>query len=133
MSKIIDKITYTGIDYPVYQGSHGKYYIIDNIKYDVHFPIEWATDHKSLTGGRYDTEIEDSRSGPKDCLNCKEFGKINGVFAFYCTNCINYVYKGTRGKYSEDAYYGDTITDTEIHREFYYLRDVSINQIGDVN
>ena len=31
----------------IFQGSHGKYYRMNDICYDIHFPIEWAKEHKN--------------------------------------------------------------------------------------
>ena len=63
------------------QGAQGEYYEVDGFKYSVAFPYEWATDHK------WDAEIENLGSGPKECGNCLYYGSINGVFLFYCVNC----------------------------------------------
>lgn len=126
MSKIIDTIVYNQISYPVYQGYYGKYYICNDQKYDIHFPVEWATDHRSYI--QDGVEVEGSCSGPENCGNCNDCGKIHGVFAFYCANCTDFVYKGTRG--STDMYDGFTITDDEMHKAFHYLQNVSKDQIG---
>lgn len=122
----ISTIFYNENTYPVYQGIYGKYYDINNMKYDIHFPIEWATDHKSYIEDGVD--VEGSRSGPENCGNCKSVGEIHGVFAFYCANCTDFVYNGTRGEIG--IYDGFTITEDEMHKAFHYLRNVSKDQIG---
>ena len=98
----------------IFQGSHGKYYTIENdcqnnrynynestynertyneryndsnlnneiLKYDIHFPIEWAEDENEYIC----LDIE-STVGPKYCNNCIEYGFYNGVFIGYCANC----------------------------------------------
>jgi hypothetical protein len=113
MSNIIGEMSVNEITYYVYTGLDGRYYVIDDIKYSINFPIVWALDHKSYI--KDGIEIPDSRSGPKDCLNCKEFGKINGLFAFYCANCAEYVYNGTRRGieyYNESTITTEQIQDT---------------------
>ena len=54
----------------------GKYYILNDIKYHISFPLHYALSHKRGTG-------------PKDCGNCAHFGSIgsNNIFLGYCSNC----------------------------------------------
>ena len=68
----------------IQDGTKGKYYVIDGIKYTEQFPIKWALNHKQ----------NPFPSGPKTCENCKEYGSINGVFVNYCTMCVLHVYNG---------------------------------------
>jgi len=85
----------------IFQGSHGKYYTIETdnleienleienlnneiLKYDIHFPFEWADDDK-----KYSCEYFKSQVGPRYCYNCIHFGFHNGVFIGYCANCAN--------------------------------------------
>jgi hypothetical protein len=124
----ISTIKNDGIEYPVFQGTNGQYYIVDNIKYDIRFPIEWALDARCCI--RNNIECEASRSGPKHCNNCKEYGSINGVHAFYCSNCNLYVYEGKRGGLG--LHEGDTITDSVMQKTFLYLANVTKDEIGGV-
>lgn len=79
----------------IYQGTHGKYYCIqDNdddestklfpLYYDIHFPLDWIMDEEYY----YEDEIPYS-TGPSDCKYCKEYGFYNGVFIGYCTKCAD--------------------------------------------
>ena len=101
---------------PVYQGIRGKYYIIDGVKYDIHFPVQWTLTHKS-------------GSGPVYCKNCKESGSIRGVHVFYCANCRNDIYHGKRGK--ETIYDPKKLNQFQMEKFFSYLKGVSIHLIGD--
>ena len=95
------------------EGTHGKYYRLNGMNYDIHFPLCWATEHLN------------SKSGPINCGNCFEFGYHNGVFVAYCTNCSQFIHNDERGKYDEDK-------PTEIKLEnFDYMKGVSWDQIGD--
>jgi hypothetical protein len=62
----------------------GKYYSYDDELYTETFPREWARNH--LPG-----------TGPKECMNCRDFGSWNGVFVSYCVNCATMDYQGLRG------------------------------------
>ena len=74
-------------------------YIIDNVVYSEHFPVEWA-----LNPGKFSWEFEGKEEpfimGPGTssihCANCNYFGSINGVFIGYCANCAE-EYDYTRG------------------------------------
>ena len=114
------KMQFSTIDNEVtfYQGKQGKYYVIDGEKYDIHFPLYWATCHNG-TNPEYPEDI----AGPKSCLNCKEYGSVNGVFVSYCLNCAYYVFEETRE--------GSDGTPESL-QSLSYLRDVPISEIGDV-
>lgn len=71
----------------VFQGTHGKFYVVDGVKYDVHFPVAWAVDHGTFYYGCADEEDVAIQTGPKHCENCKTYGSYNGVFISYCGNC----------------------------------------------
>jgi hypothetical protein len=95
------------------EGTHGKYYRLNGINYDIRFPLCWATEHI------------DSESGPINCSNCFDFGHENGVFVAYCANCTYFIHNEERGQYHEDA-------PTKIKLEnFDYMKGVSWDQIGD--
>lgn len=66
-----------------YRGSYGgEYYSVNNINYDIHFPIEWVFQLP-------DNQIEYTGIpfGPETCYDCFRNGYCNGVFIGYCTNC----------------------------------------------
>lgn len=93
--------------------SGNKFYVIDNIKYDIHFPLHWAIDHKEDTG-------------PIQCANCECYGKLNHVFVCYCANCYR-VYEGKRGGKiicAEDA------KEQELWEVLPYLDGLHKHQIG---
>lgn len=96
----------------VYEGQ-GKYYVLDDIKYDIHFPITWALDHKLDTG-------------PKECGNCSSYGTINNVFVCYCANCYM-LYEGRRGG---QVLVADALNDDELWENLPYLKGVPKSKIG---
>lgn len=74
----------------IYQGSKGKYYIIENSKYknvlpvpyDCRFPLEWA-----IIEEENNYLYKYNKLGPYKCYTCKEEGYCNGVFISFCNNC----------------------------------------------
>jgi hypothetical protein len=128
----------------IFQGSHGKYYCIKEIKnneddifpiyYDIHFPLEWALDKNTfLVCGEIHV------TGPYSCNNCKYFGYYNGVFIGYCMNCAN-CFKYKRGNGMTDLYKEvdenmiafDLSNYTKENSMWNtYLKDVKLNEIGD--
>ena len=105
-----------------FQGKQGKYYIIDNEKYDIHFPYDWARNHKQ-------NPVNGMPSGPKDCDNCRKFGSINGVFVTYCADCFE-TYKGERGLCILTGI--EMANEETIWSALPYMRGVPKNEIGDV-
>lgn len=91
-----------------------KYYIIDGVMYDIHFPLHWAIDHIPGTG-------------PVQCGNCECYGKINGVFVCYCANCSAYYYEGKR---SEVILVADSETEETLWKALPYLNGVPKHKIG---
>ena len=80
------------------KGNQGKFYVLDGIKYDIHFPLVWALDHHNYEP-YYDEETNQTYingSGPNECDNCNEHGDVNGVFVGYCSSCLEHVYHGKR-------------------------------------
>lgn len=77
---------------PVFQGAQSKYYLVNQQKYHIRFPVDWAINHiaTNLSGSVYE-------SGPNTCGNCKTYGSIRNVFVGYCCNCIlNFAYSGEK-------------------------------------
>lgn len=60
-------------------------YLYDYQWYHENFPVDWAVNHKEGTG-------------PGQCMNCADYGSINGIFIGYCANCADYDYGGERGR-----------------------------------
>lgn len=74
-------------------------YIINNVVYSEHFPIEWALNPGEFIWefkGKEETFIMGPGTSPDHCANCNYFGSINGVFIGYCANCAEQ-YDYTRG------------------------------------
>lgn len=68
-------------------------YIIDNVVYSEHFPLEWAlTPNKDESGYTYGPGTSNTH-----CLNCCISGSLCGVFIGYCGNCSYYGYRLSRG------------------------------------
>jgi len=104
----------------IYQGRQGKYYVINGIKYDEHFPQKWAVDHMKGTDD-FCYEV-----GPEVCFNCRYYGKIRGVFVGYCINCADeYNFKRGNG-------FGFKQTQEEMWESLDYMKDVKLCQIGDL-
>lgn len=76
----------------VFQGTHGKYYMVDGVKYDIHFPVAWATNHCEYN--------DDYRTitGPLCCETCAIYGSFQEVVITYCVICT-YKYSGERGQF----------------------------------
>lgn len=106
------------------QGAQGEYYEVDGIKYTRTFPYEWAIDHKFLDG-------TDHCSGPRSCSNCRGMGSINGVFVFYCANCVNIYDDIIHPKRNGCVYDAETVTDEEFWEACPYMRGIPRTQIGD--
>lgn len=132
----------------IYKGSFGKVYKLDiinnknsNIYYDIHFPDEWLFNEKE---SQYDGKKW--ITGPLNCNYCRKQGIWNGVFIGYCNKCAEiHMYERGRGlfgyktdkgkpyevekiiknKYIIDTPHFSSIFDT-------YLKNVNINEIGDV-
>jgi len=99
----------------------GNYYVVNKVKYDSHFPEEWATNHLSFVVGESD---DIASSGPEDCGNCTCYGSIRGVFVGYCSNCAK-EYKYERGG-GFDHYF----TEEEMWEKLPYMKGVKLNRVG---
>ena len=108
----------------VLKGKQGMLYVIDGEKYDIHFPLEWALSHKATV-----EEFSDTESGPKDCVNCKCYGSINGVFVAYCPNCADYLHDGLR----EGILHDGSQTARDAFHTLSYMKGVSMSEIGDTD
>jgi hypothetical protein len=81
----------------VFQGTHGKYYNIEDnteenklhplikINYDIHFPIHWIFNEETF----YDEDAEPQLTGPIHCQYCRRYGHYKGVFIGYCGHCAD--------------------------------------------
>jgi hypothetical protein len=100
------------IEEPYYNGDK---YLYQGYWYHRNFPVMWALTHA----------ID---SGPKDCMNCRDYGCVNGVFIGYCVNCAEYLYDGERCRgfidngIEIDEYEYDSAFDT-------YLKGINIAEI----
>ena len=108
----------------IYQGFQGEYYVIDGIKYDVHFPEEWARDHKDF---KQESPYEDylAQTGPEKCGNCSFYGTLRGVFVGYCSNCAR-EYNFERGR----SFCFD-FSQEEMWEKLDYMKNVPMIMIGD--
>ena len=107
------------------QGRQGMYYLVDGIKYDEHFPQEWALNHEAI----YVNDEEAIFSGPSKCGNCRAFGTINGVFVGYCLNCVHYIYGENNRGGPLTRPIGES--EEELWEHFPYMNGVQIYEIGD--
>ena len=132
----------------VYRGTNGQYYNLEIINeyrstsdyipvnYDIHFPLDWATDHDY--NSEYSEDLVQS-PGPYHCLYCRDYGYYNGVFIGYCCNCaVIYNYQRGNGfmEYGIELSYDNSEQDDYINNENSvwksYLNGVSLNDIGDM-
>lgn len=113
---------------PVFEGAQGKYYIVNDKKYSVYFPIAWAHEHIIFQDGEYM-----NKSGPEDCGNCDAYGSIRGVFVGYCSNCLrNYLYnKLWRGCLMAPGLSVDMLEDNDMWSQYPYMSGVKKIEIGD--
>lgn len=99
---------------PIYSGNMYEY---DGAYYDKHFPLEWAKSH--LPG-----------TGPKECLNCNDYGIWLGVFVGYCANCAaDYGFARTSGFL--DRGFPNLVESIPTPFDE-YLRGVSLGEIGNL-
>jgi hypothetical protein len=119
--KIITNIT-------IFQGAQGKFYIINDKKYDIRFPIDWACNHLS-----FQIDGVEFTTGPENCSNCDLYGSIREVFVGYCCNCLrqyeeafcwrgHVIFTGQPVKYLEDK---------DMWEKYPYMYCISKTEIGD--
>ena len=71
----------------MYQTRGGKFiYVIDNVVYSEHFPVEWALSHGTFES-RGRTDIMGPGTSKHHCGNCSYYGSLHGVFLGYCVHC----------------------------------------------
>lgn len=80
------------------------------IKYDVHFPVEWAMDDNFIEPRKKRKSNTNQYVGSLNCANCRKYGSINGVFVQYCTNCVS-----MSGRPGCGCRLQDLIPDTTLH------------------
>ena len=117
----------------IFKGSFGDYYEMDGIYYDIHFPIEWAKEHRKL-------HLYDSSPGPINCADCYDLGHYNGVFIGYCMSCARDVFDYSRG-YGMKRCGREDDNMEEINKKdiayplssmwYKYMNNTLLNQIGD--
>lgn len=118
----------------VMNATHGKFYILDNVIYDIHFPLNWALNPEKTSEGFI--------CGPSYCQNCYKYGSYNGVFIGYCVPCAGmysyergngFIYSGEEIVDPEDYEYSET-SDYRPYSETSawntYLKGVNRDQIG---
>jgi hypothetical protein len=103
----------------------GKYYIVNGIAYDIHFPLEWV--------------ISDHCEGDGDnvCMNCLYYGSYRGVFIGYCIDCARY-HNYERGNGLIDRFVESDFVEIENHTSDdgiwnTYLKGVNPFTIGDTS
>jgi hypothetical protein len=150
---LIATIAYTDeIKINVYQGTHGKYFNIEDnkkdpfliqINYDSHFPLNWILYEKTFYEG-----FECKLTGPVHCKYCRDYGHYNGVFIGYCSRCADQ-FNWSRGcgfliapdqppgveikTYMKTNIHGCFILDHDKKNSMWetYLKGVTLDQIGD--
>ena len=66
-----------------YRGSYGgEYYSVNQVNYDIHFPIKWVY---QIPEGLENVD----KFGPETCYDCFINGYCNGVFIGYCVDCAS--------------------------------------------
>lgn len=101
-------------------GDRRQYYSYDGELYTGTFPYEWAENHFPGTG-------------PKECLNCADYGSWNGVFVLYCGNCAKDSNgergKGFQGNHMHVGEYASLYDPTSAGNT--YLKGILLDDIGD--
>lgn len=89
MTSSTDIVKYNINDHTIYvhtyTGSYGKYYNINGVNYDIHFPIEWIFQYPFNKNN-----MDPLSFGPEECNLCVENGYYGGVFIGYCVHCAKY-------------------------------------------
>lgn len=114
---------------PIYEGAQCKYYVVDDVKYHLRFPIDWALNHKKFQEG--DNEIY---TGPVECKNCAIHGSIRGVFIGYCRNCLQYyndLNDNCRGIMYMPGFSAELFEDEDLWYQYPYMHGVKTSEIGD--
>lgn len=113
---------------PVFEGAQGKFYIVNNKKYSVYFPIAWAHEHITFEIGGVEYE-----TGPEACGNCDAYGSIRGVFVGYCGNCLQH-YHGSqywRGCPVALGLSVEMLEDSDMWAQYPYMSGIPKSVIGD--
>lgn len=102
------------------QGSKGMYYCVNNVNFDIHFPLQYALDM--------------TKDAVEFCVNCNKYGYVNGVFVGFCCGCIDTKYNSSN--LGNGMEYYETQRVDETHTEYTtiwqtYLRGIDLDQIGD--
>jgi hypothetical protein len=110
-----------------YRGSCGEFYSVNDVNYDIHFPIEWVF---QIPDGLENID----KFGPETCYDCFMNGYYNGVFIGYCVDCASFCnYKRGNGLIHgierEELDYAHIDTKNSIWN--LYLQIVSLEEIGD--
>lgn len=110
----------------LYQTRGGKFmYIIDNIVYSEHFPVEWALSPGTFEDGENGTVIMGPGTSPKHCGKCNYIGSLHGVFLGYCSSCASrYGYARGNG-FTEQG-----VIDEEGVRDATYLSGLDLTTLG---
>lgn len=114
---------------PVFEGAQGKYYIVNDKKYSVYFPIAWAHEHITF----HDDVGGVETTGPNECGNCDAYGSIRGVFVGYCGNCLQ-LYHGSqywRGCPVAPGLSVEMLEDSDMWAQYPYMSGIPKSAIGD--
>jgi len=113
------------IEITKYIGSNGEYFCVNNINYDIHFPIDWVFQippHEEL------------EFGPETCYDCFQYGYYNGVFIGYCPKCASITnYQRGNGMIGNgiERETPELLQQNSIWN--LYLQNTCLEEIGDVN
>jgi hypothetical protein len=102
-----------------------QFYIVDNIKYHIRFPIDWAISHKTFTY----PGLPGYGTGPKQCFNCRDYGSFRGIFVGYCSNCL-IDYNNDRGIIIDPGSDIANMSNKTIWRQYPYMFNVDKYNIG---
>lgn len=113
---------------PVFEGAQGKYYIVNDKKYSVYFPIAWAHEHITFQIGEYE-----DKTGPEECGNCDTHGSIRGVFVGYCGNCLRNYHESNhwRGCLVAPGLPLELLEDSDMWAQYPYMSGIPKSAIGD--
>ena len=114
----------------IYEGITTRYYVINNIKFHINFPIQWALDPLVLED-KCNTFLH--TIGPFDCINCNCNMTVRGIFIGYCSNCLAVCEHAgiNRGVCVYEGVYACMLDNDQMYERYPYMTYCNIETISD--
>jgi hypothetical protein len=104
-----------------YRGSYGEYYSVNDVNYDIHFPIDWV----------FQIPENVNKFGPETCYDCFINGYYKGVFIGYCVDCASFCNYERGNGLIHSIERQHALLDDKNSIWNLYLQIVSLEEIGD--